>query len=111
MLKVSSLFSQILAEIPRTDFEKLVAKHGTQRHAKGFRSWTQFVAMLFCHLARAHFVARDMPRSFLLQRQARSPRSPEIAEQVDPLLRERTPLIGTFQGPFLVPSRPFQGYG
>jgi len=29
MLKVSSLFSQILAEIPRTDFEKLVAKHGT----------------------------------------------------------------------------------
>jgi transposase len=53
MLKVSSLFSQILAEIPRTDFEKLVAKHGTQRHAKGFRSWTQFVAMLFCHLARA----------------------------------------------------------
>jgi hypothetical protein len=53
MLKVSSLFSQILAEIPRTDFEKLVTKHGTERHAKGFRSWTQFVAMLFCHLAKA----------------------------------------------------------
>jgi len=48
MLKVSSLFSQILSEIPRTDFEKLGAKNGTERHAKGFRSWTQFVAMLFC---------------------------------------------------------------
>jgi hypothetical protein len=61
MLKASSLFSQILAEIPRTDFEKQGEKHGTERHAKDFRSWNQFVAMLFCHLARAHLVARDMP--------------------------------------------------
>jgi hypothetical protein len=64
MLKVASLFSQILAEIPRTDFEKPAAKHGTEGHAKGFRSWTRFVAILFCHLARAHLVTRDMPRSF-----------------------------------------------
>ena len=53
MLKVASLFSQILGEISRIDFQKLVIKHGVERHAKGFRSWTQFVAMLFCHLARA----------------------------------------------------------
>ncbi len=53
MLKVASLFSQILGEIPRIDFQKLVIKHGAERHAKGFRCWTQFVAMLFCHLARA----------------------------------------------------------
>ena len=24
-----------------------------KRHSKGFRSWTQFVSILFCHLARA----------------------------------------------------------
>ena len=53
MLKVASLFSQILGEISRIDFQKLVIKHGVEHHAKGFRSWTQFVAMLFCHLARA----------------------------------------------------------
>ena len=28
-------------------------KHGAERAAKGFTSWTQFVAMLFCQLARA----------------------------------------------------------
>ncbi|MDI3499923.1 MAG: hypothetical protein PWP50_967 [Synergistaceae bacterium] len=54
MLKVASLFSQILGEISRIDFQKLVIKHGAERHSKGFRSWTQFVSMLFCHLARAH---------------------------------------------------------
>jgi hypothetical protein len=52
MLKVSSLFSQILGEISPTDFLKLVIKRGTGRHSKGFRSWTRFVAMRFCHLAR-----------------------------------------------------------
>jgi transposase len=30
-----------------------VKKHGAERAAKGFTSWTQFVAMLFCQLARA----------------------------------------------------------
>jgi hypothetical protein len=53
MLKVASLFSQILGEISRIDFQKVVVKHGAERHAKGFRTWTQFVSMLFCHLARA----------------------------------------------------------
>ena len=53
MLKVASLFSQILGQVSRIDFQKMVIKHGAERHAKGFRSWTQFVSMLFCHLARA----------------------------------------------------------
>jgi hypothetical protein len=68
MLKVASLFSQIPAEIPRTGFEKPAAKHGTEGHAKGFRSWTRFVAILFCHPARVHLVTRDMPRSFQIWR-------------------------------------------
>lgn len=53
MLRVASIFSQILGEISHTNFEKLVIKHGAERHAKGFRCWTQLVAMLFCHLAQA----------------------------------------------------------
>lgn len=53
MLKVAGLFSQILGEISRIDFQKLVINHSAGRYAKGFRSWTQFVAMLFCHLACA----------------------------------------------------------
>lgn len=49
----TGLFSQILAQVPRGDFSRLVAKHKAERHAKGFSCWDQFVAMLFCHLAHA----------------------------------------------------------
>jgi hypothetical protein len=37
MLKVSSLFSQILAEIPRRDFEKLVANQWDRTKRKGLQ--------------------------------------------------------------------------
>lgn len=53
MVKVASLFSQLLKEIPRQKYEALVAEHGAERGAKGFTCWTQFVAMLFCQLAKA----------------------------------------------------------
>ena len=50
----TSLFSQILQVLPRTTFLRLVHQHGAERHAKGFSSWDQFVAMLFCQLAQAN---------------------------------------------------------
>ena len=54
MIKVSSLFGQILSEIfSAVDFDKLVSDHGAEHRAKGFRSRTQLISMLFCHLARA----------------------------------------------------------
>ncbi len=53
MVKAASLFSQLLHHFPRTEFRSLVRKHGAERHAKGFTCWTQFVAMMFCQLARA----------------------------------------------------------
>jgi DDE family transposase/uncharacterized protein DUF4372 len=53
MVRVASLFSQLLQKIPRDIFEGLVKKHGAERYAKGFSSWTQLVAMLFSQLAHA----------------------------------------------------------
>ena len=52
MVRVASLFSQLLDHFPRLEFAKLVEKHAAERHAKGFACWTQFVAMLFCQLSR-----------------------------------------------------------
>ena len=49
----TSLFSQILQVIPRVSFLRLVYECGAERHAKGFSSWDQYVAMLFCQLAQA----------------------------------------------------------
>jgi uncharacterized protein DUF4372/DDE family transposase len=51
--RVSSIFSQILQLIPRLEFESAVRKHNAERHARGFSSWGQFIAMLFCQLGHA----------------------------------------------------------
>jgi hypothetical protein len=48
-----SIFSQILQLFSRFEFETAVRKHKAERHARGFTSWGQFVAMLFCQLGRA----------------------------------------------------------
>jgi hypothetical protein len=53
MKRVCSIFSQILQLIRRDRFESAVAQHEAERHARGFSSWGQFVAMLFCQLAQA----------------------------------------------------------
>ena len=53
MSGVCSIFSQILGVFSRSEFEQAVCQHGAERHARGFSSWTQMVAMLFCHLGRA----------------------------------------------------------
>lgn len=49
-----SMFSQILKLIPRADFERIVKQTGAEYRSKGLSSWSQFVAMLFCQLGRAH---------------------------------------------------------
>lgn len=53
MIRVSSIFSQMLQLFSRTEFERAVSEHCAERHARGFTCWGQFVAMLFCHLGRA----------------------------------------------------------
>jgi hypothetical protein len=54
MNKVCSIFGQLLKLFPRKEFERAVKQHKAERHARGFTSWGQFMAMLFCQLGRAH---------------------------------------------------------
>jgi Transposase DDE domain/Domain of unknown function (DUF4372) len=54
MTRFCSIFSQLLQLFPRLEFEQAVQKHQADHGAKGFTSWGQFVAMLFCQLGRAH---------------------------------------------------------
>jgi Transposase DDE domain/Domain of unknown function (DUF4372) len=53
MNRVCSIFSQILQLFPRAEFEGAVKEHKAERHARGFSSWGQFVAMMFCQLGNA----------------------------------------------------------
>lgn len=53
MIRVSSIFSQVLQLIPRYLFQRAVEEHQGERHARGFHCWDQFVAMLFCQLGQS----------------------------------------------------------
>jgi len=54
MVRCWSLLSQILGLVPRVEFGEIVRRRGAERACKGFSSWNQFVAMLFCQLGQAH---------------------------------------------------------
>lgn len=53
MNRVCSIFAQLLQLFPRVQFQEEVKKHEAERHARGFSSWGQFVAMLFCQVGQA----------------------------------------------------------
>ena len=54
-----TLFSQIISLIDRSSFSRLVKKHNSNKHQKGYDSWTHLVAMLFCQFAKSQSV-RDI---------------------------------------------------
>lgn len=53
MQRVSSIFSQVVRLVPRGLFNEAVSRHQGEKHAKGMTCWSQFVALLFCHLGGA----------------------------------------------------------
>jgi hypothetical protein len=54
MTRFCSIFNQLLQLFSKADFQRAVQQTQAERHARGFDCWTQFVAMLFCHLGQAH---------------------------------------------------------
>ena len=53
MNKYCSIFSQLLQLFPRLEFQQLVQQTRSERHCRGFSSWSQFVSMLFCQFGHA----------------------------------------------------------
>lgn len=54
-----NLFSQIISKLDRSSFKTLVKDLSTDKHQKGYSSWTQLVSMLFCQFAKSQSV-RDI---------------------------------------------------
>ena len=48
-----TLFGQIIQKLDRSIFKKLVKDHKTDKHQKGFDSWSHLISMLFCHFAKS----------------------------------------------------------
>jgi hypothetical protein len=53
MNKFSSMFGQVLQIFSKREFYSAVKETKAEKGAKGFSSWGQFVAMLFCQLGQA----------------------------------------------------------
>ena len=45
MPRFCSIFNQLLQLFPRTEFQRAVHDTKAERHARGFSSWDQFIAM------------------------------------------------------------------
>jgi len=54
-----TLFSQIISKLDTSKFKKLVKSHQSDKHQKGFNSWSHLVSMLFCQFAKSQSV-RDI---------------------------------------------------
>ena len=54
-----TLFSQIISKLDRSKFNKLVKVKQTDKHCKGYTTWTHLVSMLFCLFAKSQSV-RDI---------------------------------------------------
>jgi len=46
-----ALFAQVIRLIPREIVKKVIKEYNTDRHAKGFNSWSHLVSMVFCQFA------------------------------------------------------------
>ena len=87
MSGVCSIFSQVLGVFSRAEFEQAVSQHGAEHHARGFSSWTQMVAMMFCHLVEA-VVTGDLRWAGGLRRQVEALGGGREPEAFDVGLRE-----------------------
>ena len=47
-----TLFSQIISKLDRNIFKKIVKDKQSDKHQKGYNSWTHLVSMLFCSLQK-----------------------------------------------------------
>jgi hypothetical protein len=54
-----TLFSQIIKKLDKSIFKSLVKEYKTDKHQKGFNSWSHLVSMLFCQFAKSQSV-RDI---------------------------------------------------
>ncbi|WP_394332408.1 DUF4372 domain-containing protein [Arcticibacter eurypsychrophilus] len=54
-----NIISRIISKLDRSKFNKLSLAKGTDKHNKGYNSWTHLVSMLFCQFVNSQSV-RDI---------------------------------------------------
>ena len=54
-----TLFSQVIGKLPKEIIRKIIRTAGTDKHCKGYDTWSQFVSMVFCQFSQCDSV-RDI---------------------------------------------------
>lgn len=42
-----TLFAQVISQLPKENIKKIIRSAGTDKHCKGYNTWSQFVSMIF----------------------------------------------------------------
>lgn len=58
MAKIT-LFAQVIAHLPKENIRKIIREAGTDKHCKGYDTWSQLVSMIFCQFSNCDSV-RDI---------------------------------------------------
>lgn len=46
-----TLFAQVIQHLPKNIFKKIFAEHNSDKHSKGFDSYSHLISMVFCQFA------------------------------------------------------------
>ena len=107
MVKVSSLFSQLLQHFNRNEFAALVKKHGAEWRRERFFLSDAIRVHDVLPTGACGLASGDMQRAELLPRQSEAFGHSQSPEQIHPFLRERTPTSRALRGPVFFDVQPF----
>ena len=54
-----TLFAQTIAQLPRQEIRQIIREAGTDKHSKGYDTWSQLISMVFCQFSNCDSV-RDI---------------------------------------------------
>ena len=46
-----TLFAQVIQHLPKNIFKRIFAEHNSDKHSKGFDSYSHLISMVFCQFA------------------------------------------------------------
>ncbi len=54
-----TLFAQVIGQLPKEIIKSILRKAGTDKHCKGYNTWSQLISMIFCQFSNCDSV-RDI---------------------------------------------------
>ncbi len=54
-----TLFAQVIGLLPKENIKSIIRKAGTDKHCKGYNTWSRLISMIFCQFSNCDSV-RDI---------------------------------------------------